>query len=444
MPLEYALRYVYRACIVSDYVLFYLLLQNLFEPRFSLKQQRWIYAGAALLLSAAACVMNETFPAWFELIYWGAMLLFCLLLYKGNFAYRVTAVVYFYISLNTFQYLTSAVKGRIDQYYSPSVITSVLVVIAWQVLVRVLLAAVIWFFTHHRIESDFSIPAGYWSMMLVVAFAGYFGIYVMNDAMRDADNLLTVPAFCAELLLYLSSVSVWYFYAQLAAERDANLRRGLMEREQETQKQFYEELKNVYDGFRRLRHEMKNHVMYMRLMLQAREYEKLAVYLDEIESQSEGQQILVVTENYYVNGVVDQKYQYARSRGIEMEVSVLLPETLELEVMDLCSVLSNLLDNAIEGCRGAAAPKITVVVKLVKEYISINITNTVKEDVLKKNPHLLTSKKDREFHGLGTQVVRDLVARYDGVAEFGCTNQVFYAQAMMKNCRQDRQRRTVS
>ena len=134
----------------------------------------------------------------------------------------------------------------------------------------------------------------------------------------------------------------------------------------------------------------------------------------------------------------------AQDASVALLDANLLPETLELEVMDLCSVLSNLLDNAIEGCRGAAAPKITVVVKLVKEYISINITNTVKEDVLKKNPHLLTSKKDREFHGLGTQVVRDLVARYDGVAEFGCTNQVFYAQAMMKNCRQDRQRRTVS
>ena len=79
----------------------------------------------------------------------------------------------------------------------------------------------------------------------------------------------------------------------------------------------------------------------------------------------------------------------------------------------LCSLVANLLDNAIEASRKIEDPKIVIEMKMVKDYLSLTIRN-------KMDPSLTirTTKADKKQHGLGRQIIDDIVRRYNGCARF--------------------------
>ena len=95
-------------------------------------------------------------------------------------------------------------------------------------------------------------------------------------------------------------------------------------------------------------------------------------------------------------------------------------------------MLSNLIDNAIEACRELSCPSIEIHLRQVKDYVSLVVRNSAAQDVLKSNPLLRTGKLDKELHGIGLQVIREIVDRYEGSIQFESDNTTFTVMLMMK------------
>ncbi len=99
--------------------------------------------------------------------------------------------------------------------------------------------------------------------------------------------------------------------------------------------------------------------------------------------------------------------------------------------MDICNIIANTLDNAIEACEKAKEKKIELYIFKVKNYLSITIKNTIEKSVLKTNPDLQSSKADLSIHGIGTKSVKAVAKKHDGVVEYHEEGNIFICNILL-------------
>ena len=134
-------------------------------------------------------------------------------------------------------------------------------------------------------------------------------------------------------------------------------------------------------------------------------------------------------ENHVVNSVLTVKKEAALRNDIEMKIATNIPDTLPIEKIDLCSLYSNLLDNAIEAARQIKDDSFdkAVVVKsdVQAGFLMIKVENTKTTPVKRVGKTIKTSKKDEINHGLGLQLVHRIAEKYDGLVHVDYNDMYF-------------------
>ena len=222
-------------------------------------------------------------------------------------------------------------------------------------------------------------------------------------------------------------ISMYSFQKRLATEQRKMLRNT------DRAQAYLEQMKEVSSQLRAVKHELKNHVFYLDELASRQDYEALRSYLATLKTLEVNPEILSSSGHSIIDTVINQKGTYARSLGIRTEAHVQLPEDLHIDDLTLCTVLGNLLDNATEGSAGADDPFITVDIAPYKEYLLIRTRNRVSRNVIKENPHLLTTKEDADNHGIGLKVVENAVKAYGGSLRLSMEDKhTFSASVLMK------------
>lgn len=98
----------------------------------------------------------------------------------------------------------------------------------------------------------------------------------------------------------------------------------------------------------------------------------------------------------------------------------------------LCSLVANLLDNAIEASRKIEDPKIVIEMKMVKDYLSLTIRNKMDPSMQDKALTIRTTKADKKQHGLGRQIIDDIVRRYNGISTREIKDGWYIASVMLE------------
>ena len=197
----------------------------------------------------------------------------------------------------------------------------------------------------------------------------------------------------------------------------------LVYQHEELQKQYEEgarmqsEIKSLHESARRLKHDMKNHMMVIAAYLNDSEVEEAKQYVSGVFHKLNQMYTYIETGNVIVNYCINSKLQKASQLHLPFKVEVENLSFQQIESVDLTAILTNLLDNAIEGSLKVKDPLIEVVISRKRHYETILVKNRVDESVLKNNPELNTSKEDNKDHGFGTRQVKQLVERYDGMLD---------------------------
>ena len=121
-------------------------------------------------------------------------------------------------------------------------------------------------------------------------------------------------------------------------------------------------------------------------------------------------------ENEAANAVLTAKAEAMEREGVAADFAVSLPRDLPVADMDLCALLGNALDNALEGTRGAGERRITVRCKADKGLFMLRVENTLGGEV---KPDLATTKADKAAHGFGIPGMREIAERYGGTLDAG-------------------------
>lgn len=177
----------------------------------------------------------------------------------------------------------------------------------------------------------------------------------------------------------------------------------------------YEEVQNIYREMRGWRHDYHNHIQTMKAYRRLNENEKLDEYLDELEGDLTNVDTIIKSGNVMVDAILNSKLSLARSRDININAKAIVPSELSISEIDLCIILGNLLDNAMEAClklQNEEDRHLRVYIDIKRDQLYISVTNTSGGNVQKQNGRYLSGKG--ENHGFGLMRVDRLVDKYGG------------------------------
>ena len=208
-----------------------------------------------------------------------------------------------------------------------------------------------------------------------------------------------------------------------------DLIKGIIERENKIQKNkiYCERVKRETDMYRSVSkhfqeqkkcvHEYKNQMGCIREMLSNGDNGVALLYLDKITQQFDKKIDAIDTNNVIVNAVINSKYKEAMAKNIVMVLKTNNLSGMALADEDIVTVLSNLLNNAIEACEKILCGRRVIKLKVVIEgnITIISVINNVNQPVKINNNCIETTKKDStEEHGLGIINVQNVVNKYNG------------------------------
>ena len=180
-------------------------------------------------------------------------------------------------------------------------------------------------------------------------------------------------------------------------------------------KQQMDEIENIYMTMRGWRHDYHNHLQSLKGYLSLNKVEQMKDYLNELETDLDSIDTLYHSGNLQLDSILNAKLAIAEKGQIRIHCDASIPPQLHVSDLDLCVILGNLLDNAIESCRKIKNPDerfIRVYIGILKKQLYISITNATSETVKQRTDHYFTTK--RGDHGHGLKRVDQVVKKYDG------------------------------
>lgn len=214
------------------------------------------------------------------------------------------------------------------------------------------------------------------------------------------------------------------------------IRRYLTERKLGSQRtmteKYYEEVQAMYRQMRTWRHDYKNHLQVMKAHLDMGEYRELSDYILRLNEELNYIGKVIEAGNLALDAILNSKIAMARAKDIEVNVKVVLPPELSVADYDLCVLLGNLLDNAIEGCESQKEGErrfLRIYIGVLKEQLYLSVTNSHDTRVKKEGGRYRSTKA--LGRGLGIMSIDNIAARYHGYVNRQNDESVFVTEVLL-------------
>ncbi|MBQ3149898.1 MAG: GHKL domain-containing protein [Clostridia bacterium] len=193
-----------------------------------------------------------------------------------------------------------------------------------------------------------------------------------------------------------------------------------------------EEVQSIYNMMRGWRHDYKNHIQVMRASLEMGNLTELSDYLGELSADLNTVDTLIKTGNVMADAILNSKLALCKARNIPCEVTATIPEECSVNDVELCVIIGNLLDNAIEACEkieDKTQSFIRVYIGAFKNQFYISVSNSMIGTPVKKGKVYKSSKG--EDHGFGLMRVDSIAGKYNGFVNRQFEEGVFATEIML-------------
>ena len=220
------------------------------------------------------------------------------------------------------------------------------------------------------------------------------------------------------LILLGLNIIVFNIYIQLSENLELQRKNAIYEKEFQLLERNMHEKESMMQEIRVKRHDLKHQMLNLLTLLQQGEYGKLESDMKQMaELESLNGLFVVNTQNSIIDSFVNNQYAVAKEKGIDFRVKIDVPAELPFAGEDLCVILGNALDNAIEACERGQVSKPWISIKLI--YDGANLLMTIEnsfDGMIRKNKKgmQISRKANSQQHGIGTYSIQRVVQKYHG------------------------------
>ncbi|MEN6327240.1 MAG: GHKL domain-containing protein [Syntrophomonas sp.] len=193
--------------------------------------------------------------------------------------------------------------------------------------------------------------------------------------------------------------------------------------------EYIEETKQIW-------HDIDKHFAVISNLAAADEYAELKHYLQDAGYDFKKTKAAYLCENKLINAILSDKFAEAEGRGIKVGFAGNLPDQLQIQGNDLCSLLVNLLDNAIEACDKVTEGKekrIDISIRMKNDFIFFGVANSSPGAPLMLDEDFVSSKAEPEKHGYGISIIQKIARKYDGAFDVIHSQDSFLVKVALKN-----------
>ena len=267
----------------------------------------------------------------------------------------------------------------------------------------------------------------------MVRFAVLLVVVIISVYVKNLQTPITYRSEggSAEASMYFIVVQLALFfllvfferYQRLQAERSAALVQSA------TAKALIQTVKTrqeAEDKERRIRHDLKNHMLTIRSMIIDGRSKNAESYIDNILEQTASRVVHFHTGNRLLDTLLEEKLGDAEKNDIQLSVVLDFSKGSYIDDFDLCVIMGNALDNAIESCirvQNKEDRYINITGGERANQLIVSIANSRSSELRMAGRHLLTTKADAENHGFGLDNIRDAVEKYGGTIGIDSKNE---------------------
>lgn len=348
---------------------------------------------------------------------------------KKLFVSILNNLVALFVSVLVSSAVSAAFKEHITVIYTEQSLVRLIAIISAQILMFIFCDLLIKIIRKDKL----SLNKKEWFLILTTFIFSFSTIAIIHiaqtyyDIPRSATLLMLFAEICAVILF----VASFYITFALSKSNKESEELHILKQQNECRLQYAKNIKMQYDEIRRIRHDIKQSYLVINSLIVDKKYIQAREYIESNINILGNSEILIDVGNDFVNAILNSKLTYAKSIGIEVICSS-TSNISGIEDTDLCSLLGNMLDNAIEACEKCVGERlIEVGISLHDGKCFIIVSNSVETEILKGNMALKTTKTDNEKHGFGIKSIRIIAEKYGGIVNFYQERNMFNCQVVL-------------
>ncbi|MCC0663123.1 ATP-binding protein [Clostridioides sp. ZZV15-6597] len=250
----------------------------------------------------------------------------------------------------------------------------------------------------------------------IISIIVVFG-FIFKDKSINPTESLTILVI--SIVFLLSNISLVSIIGRIIKDNNLRIEHEITEEKMNIQYKYYLNLQEYQLKTRKLYHDMSNHIICIQNIYGKNELADK--YIKDINKQIKECNTIFNTQSMILDVILSEKKSICDMNDIDFLVDINFLECNFIEMADVCSIFSNMIDNAIEACNKIYDTNIQKKIKLrgtiVNRLFVIKCENTKINEIILKNNKIITDKKDSFLHGIGINSIKSSVEKYNGNVE---------------------------
>lgn len=410
------------------------------DYNFKSQRSKITYSAGAIIHTCIVLVLNyfTFYEGILGLIYMLFTLIYSILILQKSKIKTFFVVLSGYVwvlSINVFvaTFISNISSSELSDIYSKHIFERFMLILIAQLLVTCVYRVTLKLFK----KTDVKLHAQE-CVLIVIVFSISFVVIMLNHFVQLNYNVAEQHhkwLLLSNLGIIIINIVCYFMVIRLSKANSAKVEYELQMIDLNYKKQYAENIKSQHEEIRRIRHDMKQSYQVLQQFVVENKFNELAEYLPQICEQINKISSAVDTNHSIINAILNTKLSFAKNQGIKtLCSSVKQIHAEKIEEIDLCHLIGNMMDNAIEATLKISSEKTKYVeVSIIERNAMILITvRNSYEDVL-IDEGLNTSKNNKANHGFGIKTIRKIAKKYQGSADFYIEGDLFCCSVMLQN-----------
>ena len=423
---------------VEGFIIFYFIC-NFLKHDFKTPKGKIIYILGVVLKSALTILMNSItlYDWWVSIIYVAGWFVISCALLNGKiivklFAVAIAEVVVIVSSNFVTAVLSVALNFPPEVLFSMQNAYRIIGVTMCQTLNFLLYS----FILKIADKTIFAMKMKEWVLIISVLLISTLSFGIIQTALNETklSAVTSVLLMICEIGLLALNIICLYITISLNQSNRTAEELKLKEQQLKHEVKYAQSVRSQYQEMRRIRHDIKQQLATISGLQFEGKYDKAQKYISDITNGIEQLDMFMDVGNDFVNAILNSKLSTAKSKGIEVLCNF-SGKIDGINEYDLCNLIGNMLDNAIEAAENAGDNAVIEVSLFSDKHKMIfTVSNSISKSVLNSNPELKTVKDEPDLHGFGVKTIKAIAAKYNGNVDFYEENLVFFCSVLL--CKQ--------
>ncbi len=374
------------------------------------------------------------YEGYFLLIYFVIVFVYSLIFFHGSIlkklftsAFSVSCLIL--VSTIITGIVTNAAKAPLTQVYSESGWIRLLTVILVQITDFYLFQILIRIFRN----KDVRLRKTEWILLLSIFLLSTAIIVLIQLAQLKNDltpNTRIILLF-ADVCIVIINIITIKIITLLNQQYHTKMENELLNTKLQYQTQYTTAVQQQEESVKKQRHDIKNSMTVLYKLADQEDINGIKKYIQQYIEHYHNEISFVHTNHTIVDAIINTKLSYANEIGINT-VCLIDSNLPDISDTDYCSLLGNMLDNAIEASQNnKESPEIILEMVSTNIQLRIRVKNKIQKSILNTNPYLRTTKSVPKKHGYGISILKEIASRYDGSTDFFEEDSYFIAQIVL-------------